>query len=158
MHPVVNDILVRFETITLQTHGVEVTLVQHCLNVMTLRLHWIKVFQLLCLQGIYLNANTSLLRNTGYSLSKGFLCIPFRNPEAVTENSFLKKTVLNFVNISINNLQFHPFLLKVPILCPLETPQNLFSFFDFYRGYKKRSNVLKCAIKISLFVSNVAIL
>ena len=47
-----------------------------------------------------------------------------------------KKLFLNFVNTNKNNLQFHPFLPKFPILYPLETLENV-RFSDVYRGYKK---------------------
>ena len=67
--------------------------------------------------------------------------------EAVTESSFLKKTLLNFVNININNLQFHPLLLKVPdFMPPGDTTKPIFFFLTFTEGIKKE----QWAIKISL--------
>ena len=39
MNPIVNIFLVRFRTITLLTQGVEITLVQCCFNVVTLKQH-----------------------------------------------------------------------------------------------------------------------
>ena len=51
MHPIVNVFLVRFQTITLETHGVETTLVQCCFIVVTLKKHRIKVISTPCLAG-----------------------------------------------------------------------------------------------------------
>ena len=37
LHPIVNVFVVRFQTITLQTQGAEMTLVQRCFNIVTLK-------------------------------------------------------------------------------------------------------------------------
>ena len=39
LNPIVNIFLVRFRTITQLTQGVEITLVQYCFNVVTLKQH-----------------------------------------------------------------------------------------------------------------------
>ena len=48
MHPIVNVFLVRFQTVTLQTQRVEITLVQRCFRVVTLKQHRIRVISTPC--------------------------------------------------------------------------------------------------------------
>ena len=65
LYPIVNVFLVLFQTITLSTQKVEITLVQRYFSVVTLKQHY---FKPLFLHGIYLNANTGMFMNTKYPI------------------------------------------------------------------------------------------
>ena len=118
-------------------HEVEITLVQRCFSVVTLKQNWIKVIKTSCVSRLFIWTPIPAFLWTPYTLCKRDpLAIHLKIRKQLMKVAPRKKPFLNFVNININNLSFHPFLLNVPIFYPLETVEDL-RFSDVPRGYKR---------------------
>ena len=97
LHPIGNAFPVWFQTIIVQTQGLEIMLVQCCFKVLTLKQYWIKVILTPCADRVFIWTLIPVCLWTPGTLSqKGYPCNPFKNLEEVTESCFLKKTVLKF--------------------------------------------------------------
>ena len=118
-------------------HGIKITLVQRCFSVVTLKQHWLKVISTSCVCRLFNWTPIPVCLWTPYTLCKrDSLAIHLNIRKQLMKVALWKKLFLNCVNININNLWFHSFLLNVPILYPLETIEEL-RFSDVYRGYKR---------------------
>ena len=99
--PIVNIFLARFQTITLRTWGwydVSSTLYQRCDVEATSNEGG---FNPRCLKGIYLNANTGLLKKPGIFCKRGSLGIHLKIQKQLLKVAPWMKLFLHFVNINI---------------------------------------------------------
>ena len=118
-------------------HGLEITLVQRCFSVVTLKQNRIKVISTSCVYRLFIWTPIPACLWTPYTLCKSDpLVMHLKIWKQLMKVAAGNKLLLNFVNININNLQFLPFLLNVPILYPLETIEDL-RFSEAPRGYKR---------------------
>ena len=118
-------------------HGVEIKLVQRCFSIMTLKQHWNKVISTPYFCRLFIWTSVPAWLKTPCTLCKGnSLPVHLKTRKQLMKVAPWKKLFLNCVNININNLQFNPFFLNVPILYPLETIEDL-RFSDVHRGYKR---------------------
>ena len=110
--------------------GIEITLVQRCFSVVTLKQHWIKVISTSCVCRLFIWTPIPVCLWTPCTLCKSdSLAIHLKIRKQLMKVAPWKKLFLSCVSININNLQLHPFLLNVPIL--------YLRFSDVYRGYKR---------------------
>ena len=138
-------------------HGVERTLVEHWLSVATFKHHLIKAFQPPVFADYLFERQYCPVYEHHVPYVKGIPLQPIKNPKAVNESCSLKKLFFNSLNINIDNSQFHPFLLNIPVSYPLEIIEDL-SFFDVHRRVQKRNTGLRWVKKLDLFLINVSLL
>ena len=97
-------------------HGVEITLVQRCFSVVTLKLNWIKVISTSCVYRLFTWTPIPACLWTPYTLSKRDpLAIHLKIRKQLMKVAAEKKLFLNFVNIN----------------------RNFFSMFRFYTPWKQ---------------------
>ena len=137
MHPIVNVFLICLQTIIPQTQGVEITLFQRCLSVVTLKQHWVHVISTPCVCRVFIwRAIPPCLWTPGTLCKRDSLEIHLKIWKKLLKVAPRKKPFINFANININKLQFHSFCLYVPILYTLKKVEDL-RFSYVYSGCKR---------------------
>ena len=115
------------------------TITQQSFIVVSLKQYWIKVISTTCVCRVFIWTPIPASSWTLSTLCKtDSLAINLKIRKQLLKVAPWKRLLLNFVIMIINNLKFHPFPANNPILYPLETVEDLRSFY-VYRGYKRET-------------------
>ena len=136
-------------------HGVEITIVQRCFSVVTLKQHWIKVIWTPCVCWLFIWTPIPAYLWTPCTLCKSdSLAIHLKTRKQLMKVAPWKKLFFNCVNIHIKELMISPISSQYSDFIPPGHNRRP-KVFSRSQGVQKRSSGLKWVKKLDLFLPNV---